>query len=107
MKNIPGFGTDSNIKIINKPKSNKLKTLLNNEEPIQIKEEKFEKKHMNLIDLVSRNVETEANISITNTTSNLKLLIEKKFKEPIKPEPAKSNTLKKKFKVNLNDLPSI
>lgn len=107
MSNIPGFGPDSNIKIINKPKNNKLKTLLNTEEPIEKKEEKPDKKQMNLIDLIPRNAETEANIPVSNATSNLKLLMEGKYKEPVKPEPVKINALKKKFKVNPRDLPSI
>lgn len=107
MSNIPSFGADSNIKIISKPKNNKLKVLLSGEEIAQVKEDKPEKKQMNLIDLVPRNIETEANISISNTTSNLKLLMEGKYVEPKKPEPAKSNVLKKKFKIDPNDLPSI
>ena len=106
MKNIPGFGPDSNIKIITKPKNNKLKTLLSTEEMAPVKEEKQDKKQINLIDLVPRTSETEASNSMVSTTSNLKLLMEGKFVEPKIPEP-KSNVLKKKFKVDPNDLPSI
>lgn len=75
------------------------------EEIVSAKEEKQDKKQMNLIDLVPK-PETEANIPTANVTSNLKLLMEGKFVEVKKPEP-KTNVLKKKFKVDLNDLPSI
>jgi len=41
-----------------------------------------------------------------HTTSNLKLLMSGKYVEPKKPE-AKINVMKKKFKFDLSDLPSI
>ncbi len=108
--NIPGFGPDTNIKIVNKVKNNKLKALFTNEEEsFSSKVDKTTKeKEINLIDLVPRYEEPENNISqIINTSNQLKLLVEGKYVEPKKPDPIKNNVLKKKFKVNLNDLPSI
>lgn len=85
-----------------------MKSLLTNEEEkIQDIVEKPKEKQMNLIDLVPRNDESETNISQTSGASQLKLLMEGKFIEPKKPEPVKNNVLKKKFKVNLDDLPTI
>jgi len=61
---------------------------------------------MNLIDL-NPQTETEETYQTTASTNQLKLLMEGKYVEPKKPEPSKSNILKKKFKVNLDDLPTI
>ena len=78
--NIPGFGANSNIQIITKPKNNKLKTLLSAEEIVAAKEEK--QKPMNLIELVGSTTETESNAPVFNTTSNLKLLMSWIYVEP-------------------------
>lgn len=80
---------------------------MSTEEIAPVKDERSEKKQMNFIDLGPRNVETDTYIPINNTTSNLKLLMEGKYVEPKKPEPAKSTVLKKKFKIDPNDLPTI
>lgn len=87
-----------------------MKTILREEDNAYAVKPKDEKpgaiNTKNLLDLNPNPVGETTNITNTNTNSQLKLLMDGKYVAPKKPEPV-VNVLKKKFKVNAEDLPSL